>query len=157
MIGRPRTLPDDWVLLQKRDAEGLTGKEIAAIYGVSPQAVSNRFKKMGYPAMTNYRDVLPWRIVDRHHSLYAAQRLKAHIKERQGKELSDVALKRLTDWRERLRRDSVVLDYTNQDSGSPWQYVARKESDGQLVIRWPADHPPPTALQRKLLQMPTGR
>jgi transcriptional regulator with XRE-family HTH domain len=155
-IGRPRTLPDDWVLLQMRDAEGYTEAEIASNYGVTPQAVSKRFKKMGHPSRSSFRDVLPWQITSKHHALYAAQRLKAHIKERRGEELSDTARKRLRDWRERLRRDGVVLDYRQLDIGDPWQYVPRTEADNRLVIRWPADAEPPTEDQRKLLELPTG-
>lgn len=154
-IGRPRKLPDDWVLLQMRDAEGKTTVEIAREYGVRPQAVSNRFKKMGHLSMTNYRDVLPWRIEDRHHSLYAAQRLKAHIRERQGTELSQTAYKRLRDWHERLERECVVLDYVQVEVGSPWRYVPRTVADNRLVIRWPADVDGPTELQRKLLELST--
>ena len=154
-IGRPRTLPDDWVLLQMRDAEGHTESEIARQYGVTPQAVSKRFKRMGHPSRVSFRDVLPWRVTPKDHALYAAQRLKAHIKERRGEELSETAHKRLKDWRERLKRDSVVLDYRRQDIGDPWQYVPRTEADNWLVIRWPDDIEPPTDVQRRLLEMTT--
>jgi transcriptional regulator with XRE-family HTH domain len=146
-------LPDDWVLLQKRDAEGYSGKEIAALYGVSPQAVSNRFKKMRR-ANPGFLHVLPWRLRQGDKALYAALRLKAHIQERRGEELSHTALKRLRDWRERLRRDHVVLDYQPVDVGSPWLYVPREEIDNELVIRWPAEAEPPTAQQRGLLELP---
>jgi predicted DNA-binding protein YlxM (UPF0122 family) len=156
-VGRPRTLPDDWVLLQMRDAEGYSEAEIAAEYGVTRDAVSKRFKRMGHPSRQGFRDVLPWPIPQRHHALYAAQRLKAHIKERRGESLSETALKRLRDWQERLQRDGVVLDYTNDDSGNPWRYLPREESDNRLVIRWPADSGPPTELQRRLLELPTCR
>lgn len=155
MTGRPRTLPDDWVLLQMRDAEGHTEAEIAKVYGVTPQAVSKRFKQMGHPSRLSFRDVLPWQITQKHHALYAAQRLKAHIKERRGEELSETALKRLRDWQERLRRESVVLDYRQSDIGNPWQYVPRTVADNRLVIRWPADVEPPTEQQRRLLEMAT--
>jgi hypothetical protein len=139
-----------------RDAEGYTGKEIAAVYGVDPSAVSRRFKKMKHATRPGFRDVLPWRVSERHQALYAAQRLKAHIKDRRGEELSDTALKRLRDWRDRLRRDRVVLDYRDVEVGNPWLYVAREPSDEQLVIRWPAEAEPPTEQQRELLELPAG-
>ena len=154
--GRPRTLPDDWVLLQMRDAEGCTVGQIARMYGVRSSAVSNRFRKMGHPSRVGFRDVLPWQITDRHHALYAAQRLKAHIKSRRGEELSETAQKRLRDWHERLEREGVVLDYRSVDIGQPWAYVPRTEADNRLVIRWPADTEPTTDLQRKLLELPTN-
>lgn len=157
MTGRPRTLPDDWVLLQMRDVEGYSEAYIAKIYGVTPQAVSKRFKQMGHPSRTSFQDVLPWRVTPQDHARYAAQRLKAHIKQRRGEELSETALKRLKDWHERLRRDSVVLEYRRQDIGDPWHYVKRIAADNRLVIRWPADADPPTETQRKLLELPTDQ
>jgi transcriptional regulator with XRE-family HTH domain len=153
MTGRPRTLPDDWVLLQMRDAEGYTGKEIASRYGVTPQAVSKRFQKMNRPGQLNLREILPWQVRERDQGLYAAMRLVSQIKERKGEELSDTSLKRLRSWQERLRRDQVVLDYTQVDVGSPWQYVPRIAEDHRLVIRWPAGHEPPTDYQRSMLEM----
>lgn len=155
-IGRPRALPDDWVLLQMRDAEGLTGKQIAALYEVTPGAVSRRFKAMNHATRTGFRDVIPWRITQGHQALYAALRLKDHIKERRGEELSDTALKRLADWRDRLKRDHVVLDYQDVEVGTPWQYVPRTVADNLLVIKWPEGHEPPTDRQRELLQLPVG-
>jgi hypothetical protein len=156
----PRMLPDeDSVLLRHRDFEGLSLTEVARKYGVTKGAVSLRFSRMGRPwtttAPVGYQDYLPWRILRDHQSLDAAQRLKAHIRHVLGHDVSELQLRRLTNWHARLRRERVVLVYDCEQS-SPWLYVPRRESDGVSVIRWPNDVPAPTPEQLRVLALPDG-
>lgn len=156
MRTRPFTLPEnDLILLRDRYQLNLNAQEIAAKYGVTRSAVSKRFNQMNRPFKDPrivVVDALPWKIVREHRVLDGAARLRAHIKAMKGDELPSAAQKRLDNWWKRLRRDRVVLDY-HSDQPSPWVYVRRVETDGDLVIRWPASSRP-TAEQARLLSLP---
>jgi len=156
---RPRTLPDDEILVRDKDFLGLSLNEIADKYGVSKQAVSALFIEMGRPwgavAPVNYRDYLPWEIGRDHQALDAAQRLRAHIRWRTGHPSTDAQLRRLSNWHARITRENVTVVY-DPVLPSPWIYVPRTASDGELIIRWPADIEPPTDVQRAVLLLPRG-
>lgn len=155
----PRVLPDDSILLRERDFEGLSLEEIADRHRVSKSAVSQRFTNMGRPfggnAQMDYQSVIPWKIERAHMPLDAANRLRAHVRHQSGIPLAESAERRLTNWHARLRAEGSVLTYDPQ-AESPWQYVARVPSDGDLIIRWPADAEPPTDHQKACLTLPTG-
>lgn len=154
----PRTLPDDSLLLRERDFEGLTLEEIAARHNVTKAAVSKAFTKMGRPfggnAAMDFREIIPWSITRAHQSLDASVRLRSHIKVRSGLEVPESAQRRLENWWQRMRDEKTVLTYS-QNEASPWHYVPREVSDGDMIVRWPEDMPPPTMRQRTLLTLPS--
>ena len=155
---RPRTLPDISILLRQRDVEGLTLAQIGARYGVSKAAVSGALKKAGNAtggnAAMSYDTVIPWRIVRGHMALDAAKRLRAHLRAHNNLDVSPEMRLRLTNWYARLRRDGTVLDYRPAGS-TPWIYVRREPSDGDLLIRWPAGQSM-SEQQRMSLSFPAG-
>jgi hypothetical protein len=152
----PKALPENHVLLRDRDILGLSLTDIAKKYNVAKSTVSEAFTKMNRPfggnAPVDYQRILPWHIVRDHQALDGALRLKAHIRSRLGLELTPAAEKRLTNWQVRLRTNNLVLDYRPEE-GSPWVYVPRMPEDGDLVIRWPVHHDPPTGDQLKALTL----
>jgi hypothetical protein len=153
----PRILPDDSLLLRERDFEGLTLEEIAAKHNVSKAAVSKAFTRMGRPfgshAAMDFKEIIPWSIQRPHQSLDASVRLRAHIKFRSGLEVPESAKRRLENWWLRMRDERTVLTY-REDASPFWHYVPRKASDGNMIVRWPEDMPPPTDRQRSLLTLP---
>jgi hypothetical protein len=149
--GRPSKLPEASVLLSLREA-GASNADIAEQYQVTPAAVSKRFATLGqYLRPIRFRETLPWPVATEHRALYAAQRLRSHLKARSGIELAPRERKLLDAWYARLQQDGTVLDYTPVAVGNPWLYVPRETSDAGLLIRWPVDAGAPTPEQRRLL------
>lgn len=155
---QPRVLPDDSDLIRLRDFEELSYAQIAARYGVTKSAVEHHFIRMGraktVSGYLDYGAFLPWAISREHAPKDAAVRLRAHIRAHKGLPLSDAMKTRLRNWYSRLRRERTVLDYRPADN-QPWHYIPRQRRDDDLIIRWPEDHAPPTAEQRKALTLPT--
>lgn len=125
---------------------GFTRSEIAATYGVTPQAVNWHLNEKG----PKYKDPrqramehLPWKVESRHKNGAPFQKLRMHIKyvALGEQKLSDSEKKRLRNWYEELQRLNVVLEYdpnippTLHMSTGGWRYVPRASSDEGLIIR----------------------
>lgn len=142
---RPPKLPSDAELL-KREAAGLTHKEIADEFHVSRQAVTKRFNDMDRYARAEYRDVarvLPWNIAehpakDSIHKDESFMGLRAYVRERMGAVVSPRSLLALRTFRKHVEAGEVLT--LDPIQGAQW--VRRdSERDESLVIRWPEGVP----------------
>ncbi|MBD0739849.1 response regulator transcription factor [Streptomyces sp. CBMA29] len=156
-------LPSDAELL-KLYALGKKNPEIAAMYGVTPQAVNYRFDKLNIkrrPLTTQANDLIGqvWKIGSdpdtiAHHGLSPIQYLRMWVRYRLGDDtLSARQLTNAVNFGRRLQREGTVLQYQAQDA-QPFSYVPRRPSDGRLVVRWPADQPQPEAEVLEPLELP---
>lgn len=155
MAGRPRTLPDNAVLVRDREILGLTIDQMATKYRVTEAAISLAFSRMNRPlagGRVDYQAMLPWEIRTGHRALDAALRLRAHMRDRAGEDLTPAARRRVDAWRTRLDREHVVLAYNPDADSSPFSYVPRQDGES-LVIRWPEGAAPPTRKQHNLLDL----
>jgi hypothetical protein len=160
---RPPSLPPD-AELSKLLARGHSNRSIAREYGVTPQAVDLRLKRMGVyrmPGVKQANDLIrqAWTVnsardENPHHGTYAAQCLRAYVRSRLGDEtLTERARENVRRFQERLVRDGVVLDY-DPLTVTGFSYVKRLPEDGRLVIRWPANRPRPSAEALEALSLP---
>jgi len=138
-----QTLPDH-LELAKLTAAGMTQEEIAARYGVSQSAVSakltrnNRYAK---GAQSPVSSALPWNIANhpekRRITNQAAFRgLRYLVRQRMGDTLTERAFKDLRNFLDHVREGEVLA--LGVDG---FEYVPRRETDGELVIRWPEGVP----------------
>lgn len=133
--------------LQKLVSAGLTQPEIAEMFHVSQQAVSYRMTGLGTYAKGSSAPItaaMPWDLTTRADKYrltnQAAYRgLRYFVGWRMGdpKKLSDRAKKDLRLFLAKVE-DGYVLTL---DETSGFTYVVREESDGPLVVRWPAEAP----------------
>ncbi len=124
---------------RERCAQGHTLTYIAALYGVTRQAVYLKLKEAGHDTGgQRYAETLPWRVAQEHRDDWDAQMLRELAKRQQGLppgyRASGVALDM---WLEALDRAGQVVDY---DREKGFIRVKRLKGDGKGYIRKPK-HP----------------
>ncbi|MGW2713694.1 hypothetical protein HKX69_05785 [Streptomyces argyrophyllae] len=139
-------LPDNETL-RRFFREGLSDKEIAKAYDVSVQAVNQRFSKMGLerkPWMNTATAILnaAWPTTDgfkrsEFTHLNRARELFAFMRWRLGDPTLTEKQMYMARRFESQAREGVVLEFA-PETKSRWVWVPRQESDGDLVLRWPA-------------------
>lgn len=127
---------------------GMTDKEIAALFDVTPQAVNKRFKLIGVrraPYKVIVTEILEsiWPADDYNRPAFShlsrAKSLYVYLRKRLGDDsLSPRQVKEAILFERGIRERNVVL-HLDPLWDQPWQYVAREECDGLLVVRWPPD------------------
>ncbi|MGW4446460.1 hypothetical protein [Streptomyces sp. NPDC004682] len=138
MAGLPES---DLELLTLRKA-GLNGVQIAAQFGVEPEAVYMRFAAMGIHqkgAKSPVAQALPWDVVNhpdkRRITNQAPFRgLRYFLQKQMGEKLSYRAELDLKAFLNRVRAGEV-LELSEEAGG--FRYVPREPRDGHLVVRWP--------------------
>jgi hypothetical protein len=158
-----RKLPSNPELL-KLYRNGMTDKEIAIQYGASPQAVNARFVAMG---LRRYRQKVTailesaWPTEETRRGdfvhLNRYRDLCAFLRRRLGdSEMTPNQLRSAERFERAIRDGNCVLDF-RPDSDEPWAFVPREESDGHMVIRWPAGRELPEGDLREALDLPEVR
>lgn len=103
-----RMLPDDDTLaamLQKHSR-----RHIAAVYGVQPQAVSNRIRRANLP--TPRRGALPWDLHPSHQDHTFAQYLRALRRHARGNaRVGDRTVRYARRWAQRLADSGLAVTY----------------------------------------------
>lgn len=106
-----RRLPGPDVLL-KHIKTGLTNKQIADLYGVSPEAVRQAVNREAVqreleregiergPKRVSHRRYMPWRIRADHAHDIVAKRLRLYSRAEQGLPLADAERRQLVEWKE---------------------------------------------------------
>lgn len=156
-------LPEDSELLRLY-ALGLKNPEIAAQYGVTPQAVNYRFDKLKIkrrPITTQANALIGqvWTIgaepgTEYHQNLSAISYLRVWVRQRLGDDsLSAAQRKKASNFIKRVVDEDVVLKYEPW-AENPFTYVPRQPSDGRLVVRWPSDQPRPEGGALRALELP---
>ncbi len=125
---------------------GLNQSEIAAMHGVSRQAVS--WQKKTYGGMLTPRQLVqkewPWETTSLHGKSKAFQRLRDHgeFMVTAGGGMSEDKLQRLKSWWRTLRRQDVVLEFDPSTPPHPglspyggFAYMKRVVEDDDLLIR----------------------
>ncbi|MFF5433432.1 hypothetical protein ACFY5K_25790 [Streptomyces griseofuscus] len=138
-------LPDDLTLMVDRH-RGLDQGDIAKKYNVSPQAVSERFGRMGIRergAGSPVTSLMPWDLSDHpekrklvNSSAYRCAR--DYLRKKRGERMSDRAAVRAESFERRLA-DGFVLSFTD-DLG--FHFSKRKPGE-VLIFRWPEGMPVP--------------
>ncbi|MFJ3634642.1 hypothetical protein [Streptomyces sp. NPDC090112] len=139
-----RKLPDNVQLLMLQEA-GKSHQEIADEYRTTRQAVTWRFNEMEKYSRGPLKQVtesIPWDISDRDLKRKVWKQepymgLRAYVQTRLGAEVGPRAELALKAFRNRIARGEVLA----LDPVRGVHYVPRDPSDGNLVIRWPADVP----------------
>ncbi|MFD5308301.1 hypothetical protein [Streptomyces ardesiacus] len=143
---------------------GEKDREIAEDYGITPQAVEKRRRKLGLKRNRVYDTVneglrTRWDIKSAtnsggHMRKYAIATLKEWMRLRMGdKELSAESIHRAKAWaKERSIKEDVL--YYDPDAPEPWLYRDRRPEDGRLAIDWPADLKFPSTKFRQSLEIP---
>ncbi|MFE9660323.1 hypothetical protein [Streptomyces sp. NPDC005955] len=156
---RPRKLPNDLELLEL-EAAGLKHWEIGDRYNVSRQAVTKAFNNMDVYRRGAFHAAtarLPWDVAahparEAIKDSEAFAGLRALVRERMGVELSDRSRRSLRAFFYNVNSGRVL---TLAPEGPVW--ARRRDSDGDMVIRWPEGAPAPTPGEVRLFSLaPTG-
>lgn len=133
-------------VIEELRRKGYNQTEIAAMHGVTKQAVSWHKRKYG-GYLTPRQQVdgeWPWATTDLHGKSKAYQRLRDHgeFMATGGKGMSEDKLLRLRSWWRYLRDNKVVLEFDPELPPEPgvspyggFAYRKRRKSDGDLLIR----------------------
>lgn len=126
--------------------KGLNQSQIAAMYGVSRQAVS--WQKKTYGGLDTTRQVVdkswPWETTHSHSRTKTFQNLRSHgeFMMTGGRAMSDDKWQRLEAWWRKLSRENVVLEFDPNlppekgvSSVGGFAYRPRQMTDGDLLIR----------------------
>lgn len=129
----------DLVALRNMRSRGMSNREIADAYGVSRQAIDYWARKYGLmPEKERYthKDYIPWTVLAADHNDGIARVLRWYSKQQQGGEISDVAKAQIDKVLRFLKRENVVINYTEEDG---WHMVPRNSSDapGDIIRRPP--------------------
>lgn len=156
-------LPDDNTM-RKFLRDGLSNREIAKRYGVSPQAVNYRFTRMGiqrFPYISTATAILEaayptapgFRRSD-YTQRWRARQLFAFMRWRLGDpDLTERQIEAAKHFANRSRKHDVVLALA-PDEPQPWVWVAREPSDGRRVLRWPAGREMPRGPHLAAITLP---
>ncbi|MFF1908634.1 hypothetical protein [Kitasatospora sp. NPDC058218] len=156
-------LPSD-AEMSKLFALGVSDRDIADKYGVTTQAVSWRWKKLGLQRNAIIDEVSElvgsvWSVVSHpgagsHHKTSKAQSLRYYLRVRLGdKELSDRNLATAASFEKTMRRRGHVLDYSREDG---FFFVPRTPDDEDFIIRWPRDKVRPVGEESDIWRLPGG-
>lgn len=154
MMDRPG-LPDN-LTLNKLLMQNLTPAQIAARYGVTPEAVTYRMRNhLGihtYAERSPALSQMPWDLAalpDRAALMLVGpfRGLRRLVTHRLDGQKPDLYLRAFLNAVERGNVLALV--------GGRWAYVPRCEADGDLVVRWPEGAPAPTEIQKRLFARPT--
>ncbi|WP_418345807.1 hypothetical protein [Rhodococcus pyridinivorans] len=132
--------------IEQLKKKGFNQSEIAAMYGVTRQAVSWHLKTYGSALSTRQivDQAWPWKTGHGHDKAVPYKRLRDHGEFMQtgGKGMSDDKLKRLRSWWKRLRDEDIVVEFDPTlrpiKGVSPYggfAYCSRTVEDGDLLIR----------------------
>ncbi|WP_029090082.1 hypothetical protein [Brevibacterium album] len=138
-----RKLPDIEELKELR-SQGLTLKEIAAMFDVSHQAVSNAFARAreGSGSSRTYHSFTPWKKIERQHqSAQVMQFLRSGDLIARGKITSPLAIEAYERWVDKLNELGLVVCYdpeappnaASQVGG--FYYRIRRESDPPGIMQ----------------------
>ncbi|MFK0231229.1 hypothetical protein ACIQUL_36300 [Streptomyces sp. NPDC090303] len=161
-----RKLPEDEILRRHVFQDGLSDKEIAGIYGCSPQAVNMRLKKIGIERMPYSNTAAAildaaWPRADydrvKFHRNNPSRDLTVFMRWRLGDDsLTERQRDRIQRFVGRLERDGTVLALVWGEE-NPWVYVAREPSDGRRVVRWPQGRELPRGPHLEAITLPDGQ
>lgn len=149
-------------ILIKLFREGKGDEEIAQMYGITKQAVSNRRTRLGLRRDRIARQVSEylacrWSIKttmgpDSHHNQWPIMRLREWARVGLGdKSLSSKQYESAVKWMEQ-RRDRGEVLYYDPESVKGWFYRPRTEKDERLLVDWPEDLPFPSEKFRQALE-----
>lgn len=144
-------LPSNALLMKIFQAEPDTkDAELAERYGVTPQAVSARRRRLGVharPLSARISSMLPWDLGQARgfdpHGAYPYISLRGYMRRRLGDEALGYTLEgyALSFYR-KLVSENVVLAFSPGARGiRGFHYLPRIPRDGNLVIRWPGVPP----------------
>lgn len=154
----PRQLPDDDTLVRLR-RQGWSYNDIADEYGVTKGAVYLRLQRAGFTkTRPNYSHLIPWTLRKEHQYAHPAQMLRLLGRRENGDAIPDVKLRMLDKWLRELAAADVVVCYHPDmapNAASPktggWYYSTRRPEDGQNLIRFDPDAPPPQIVNPQAL------
>ncbi|KIE24711.1 hypothetical protein LK08_22740 [Streptomyces sp. MUSC 125] len=160
-------LPDNEVLRQHYYADGLSDKQIATMYGCTVQAVNQRFGSMEPPIQrkpwTNKATAIleaafptrpgfkrsEYTHLHRARSLYAFMRWRLGDPTLSARQVGDA--QRFARY---ARDNHVILGFDPERRENPWQWLPREDSDGDLLLRWPAGREMPKEPHLKAITLP---
>lgn len=141
-----RKLPDKATLRSLRN-KGWRLEDIAEEYGVTTGGVWRALERAGYTEnVPTYRDILPWKIEDRHKATAIMDRFRAIVRQRKGGQLSEAEARLLADWLRNLEERNIVVAYhpdapPNAASKKGGFYYVPKEPFDEWIIRDPSIKP----------------
>jgi len=157
-----RQLPDDADLV-KMFHLGRTNREIAEAYGVTVQAVDQRYAAMGLqrrPIVNQVAHLLaPLQIIshntgESHHNEWSMRLLRVYLRRQLGdRTLTEKQLNQARVFEEKIRDKGLILCYYRERHRG-WVYEPRAASDGAMVVRWPEDAPRPEGNALRVLSLP---
>ena len=130
-------LPSD-ARMRELHEEGLTNQQIASRYGVTREAVRQKFARMGLdrgPRRADHRRFLPWRMRAQHQQDVLARRLRELSKREQGFPLTDTENRNLDEWLAFMEGDNdagvpLAVHYNMNDPEGFWLQPRTDEDDG---------------------------
>jgi transcriptional regulator with XRE-family HTH domain len=138
-----KKLPDQATLRRLR-ASGLTQRDIARSFGVSPSAVWKALMRAGYTEQQpTYKDLLPWNIADEHKTTAVMERFRSLVKQQAGGVLRKEDEVLLNRWLHDLEVNGLVVNYhpeapPNSASTKGGFYYVPKTGDDDWIIRRPS-------------------
>lgn len=130
----------------KLKAQKMTSREIAAMYGVTENAVYLALRDVpgGTTKRPRHEDFLPWRIKAEHLWAVPAVMLRLLARRSKGEELPQRRQVTLNGWLKKMDAEGLVVDYDPEQGpthASPkyggFRYVKRRPEDGDGYIRRP--------------------
>jgi len=132
-------------VIEQLKSKGFSQSEIAAIYGVTRQAVSWNLKTYGSALSTRQivNQAWPWKTGLGHDTTVPYKRLRDHgeFVRTEGKGMSDDKVKRLRSWWRRLRDENIVVEFDptlppikGVSPHSGFAHRPRTVEDGDLLI-----------------------
>jgi hypothetical protein len=139
---QPRKLPGLDVL-KKHVADGLTNKQIGAMYGATPEAVRLTLAKVGIrngPGRPDHSRYVPWRVRADHAKHVLLRDLRAYSRRQQGLPLDEGDNRTLDEWIRFMEGDNpygvrMSVHYDRFDPQGFW-IEPEQEGDRDFV------HPP---------------
>ncbi|MEU1176544.1 hypothetical protein ABZ464_02650 [Streptomyces sp. NPDC005820] len=157
-------LPSDAEMTKLFVLGQLNNREIAELYGVTPQAVNKRFQKLGlerrpFANDANAEIAKVWKVeatqeAGSHHAMFSIQSLRLWLRLRLGdRELSERQRRDAMNFEKRVRDKGVVLAYDPEKREKPFSWEPREPRDDRLVVRYPKEKgtPPLAELTRFVL------
>jgi hypothetical protein len=153
-----RKLPDARQLNMLRD-EGWTQEAIAKRFRVSESAVWKALQRAGYSEpVPTYKDILPWKVEERHKGTAVMERFRSILKRTTGKPLGQEEELLLNRWLRDLQANDLVVAYhpdappNSASSKGGFYYVPRQPED-EWIIRQPIRVPHESAEEAKVIPM----
>lgn len=144
-MAAPRILPDPETLERHRRDEHMTYADIAALYGVTEQAVWARMKADGIKTANraDHSALIPWKVEQRHYNTFPMLMLRCLSRRNQGLGNSPERERMLDKWLADLEDRQAVVCYDPEmwaNAASPrlggFFYAKRRKSDGESLIRF---------------------